>query len=132
MPDEDDDIDSMTFEELTQRIDAELAELKARSVDETASRADRLQAAEALLRFKAQTRRMMPGLAERLVRVAYGDLDSAGETSPEYRRMVTTLLIDHGFVTQTDLDRRPMDEVLMHVRQRLADRGFVDDTGLAG
>ncbi len=128
MHDEDDDIDSMDPDAFMRKVTAEMALLKARSVDEAVSRPDRLQAAEELLAIRMEARRMMQKMMERLVRDAYGERNA----SPSWQGTADSILIEAGLVTQTDLDRQPMDEVLMQVRQRLADRGFVDDTGLAG
>ncbi len=122
MPDEDDE-----FEATKQWLDVDMATLRARAHDDTASPAERRRAIQALLSFQRQVNQMARRRIDALVHDAYG----VGDVDATWRSAAASLLIEYGLVTQFDLDHRPMDEVLADVRQHFVERGIMDDTGLA-
>lgn len=134
MHDDDHEDTALSLSELRQRIDADLATLRARAAlrariyDVKASTADRRRAIQELLSSQRQAQRVARKRLEALVHDAYGD----GASSPTWQTIEASFLIEIGLVTQDELDAEPMDVMLALVHQRLTEWGIRDQDGPQG
>ncbi len=111
-----------------------MAEAEALAVDACVPRELRLELALSLVRLRERMRRITPEVIEGMIRLAYGDPGpyQTDPVPPEIQAETAARLVERGIVTRVELTTVPKDALIARVRARLAEQGFVDDTGIVG